>query len=306
MVRHAGSFTAAVLAGAVYLAAGFSAMAQGTPPNFAPNFAPSADIGWYAYNRQFIAPPSGPGPVRQDPARPYVTNDEFRVTGRQPTQQLADLNAPILQPWAREVVRKRNQLVLSGKPANTPQASCWPVGVPGFLLRPMTQAMYFVQTPKVVVMILSSKQEVRHIYLTGQHSPNVKPSWYGESIGRYQGDTLIVDTVGIDERTWVDGFGTPHTKDLHVIERFHLIEDGNVLEANVRVEDPGAFTMPWSGIQRFRQYEAAVRQMPIERIAQLASAPEGPLHELICAENPNSFFPNQGAPKIPTALRPDF
>jgi len=304
MSRHAGSFTAGVLAGAVCLAGSFSfsAMAQGIPPNF----APSADIGWYAYNRQFIPPASGPGPVRQDPARPYVTNDEFRVTGRQPTQQLADLSAPILKPWAREVVRKRNEIVLSGKAASTPQASCWPVGVPGFLLRPMTQAMYFVQTPKVVVMILSSKQEIRHIYLTDKHSENVKPSWYGESIGRYEGNTLVVDTIGIDERTWVDGFGTPHTKDLHVIERFHLIEDGAVLEANVHVEDPGAFTMPWSGIQRFRQYEAAVRQMPIERIAQLASAPEGPLREMICAENPTSFFPNQSAPPIPTALKPDF
>jgi hypothetical protein len=157
-----------------------------------------------------------------------------------------------------------------------------------------------------VVMILSSKQEVRHIYLTDKHSSNVKPSWYGESIGRYEGDTLVVDTIGIDERTWVDGFGTPHTKDLHVIERFRLVEDGAVLEADVRVEDPGAFTMPWNGIQRFRQYEAAVRQMPIERIAQLASAPEGPLREMICAENPNSFFPNQSRPPIPVALKPDF
>jgi hypothetical protein len=302
--RHAGSFTAGVLAGAVCVAGSLSssAVAQGIPPNF----APSADIGWYAYNRQFIPPASGPGPVRQDPARPYVTNDEFRVTGRQPTEQLADLNTPILKPWAREVVRKRNELVLSGKPANPPQASCWPVGVPGFLLRPMTQAMYFVQTPKVVVMILSSKQEIRHIYLTDRHSANVKPSWYGESIGRYEGDTLVVDTIGIDERTWVDGFGTPHTKDLHVIERFRLIEDGAVLEANVQIEDPGAFTMPWSGIQRFRQYEAAVRQMPIERIVQLASAPEGPLREMICAENPQSFFANQPALQIPTALKPDF
>jgi len=124
----------------------------------------------------------------------------------------------------------------------------------------MTQAMYFVQTPKVVVMILSSKQEVRHVYLTDKHSDNVKPSWYGESIGHYGGDTLVVDTIGIDERMWVDGFGTPHTKQLHVIERFHLIEDGNVLEANVRVEDPGAFTTPWDAIQRFRQYEAGSAQ----------------------------------------------
>lgn len=276
------------LASSIYLSASLnlSAMAQGAPPNFAPD--PS--IGWYAYNRQFIAPRSGPGPVKQDPARPYVTNDEFRVTGRQPTDQLADLSAPILQPWAREVVRKRNEAVLAGKAAPLPHASCWPVGVPGFLLRPMTQAMYFVQTPKVVVMILSSKQEIRHVYLTDKHSPNAKPSWYGESIGHYEGDTLVVDTIGIDERTLVDGFGTPHTKQLHVIERFHLIEDGKVLEANVHVEDPGAFTMPWNAIQRFRQYEAAVRQMPIERIAQLASAPEGPLIELICADNPNSFF----------------
>jgi hypothetical protein len=271
-----------------------------------PNFAPSADIGWYAYNRQFIPPASGPGPVRQDPARPYVTNDEFRVTGRQPTEQLADLNTPILKPWAKEVVRKRNELVLSGKPANPPHASCWPVGVPGFLLRPMTQAMYVVQTPKVVLMILSSKQEIRHIYLTDKHSANLRPSWYGESIGRYEGDALVVDTIGIDERTWVDGFGTPHTKDLHVIERFRLIEDGAVMEANVHVEDPGTFTTSWTGIQRFRQYEAAVRQMPIERITQLASAPEGPLREMICAENPNSFFPNQPAMQIPTALKPDF
>jgi hypothetical protein len=292
------------LAISVYLAGGlsFSATAQGAPPNFAPN----ANVGWYAYNRQFIPPPNGPGPVQQDAKRPYVTNDEFRVTGRQPTDQLADLNNPILQPWAKDVVRKRNQLVLAGKPANPPHASCWPVGVPGFLLRPMTQAMYFIQTPKVVVMILSSKQEVRHVYLTDKHSPNVRPSWYGESIGHYEGDTLVVDTIGIDERTWVDGFGTPHTKELHVIERFHLIDDGKVLEANVRVEDPGAFTTPWDAIQRFRQYEAAVRRLPIERVAQLASAAEGPLTELICADNPDSFFPGTSALPVPQAVAPDF
>src|SRR5205814_361625 len=181
-----------------------------------------------------------------------------------------------------------------------------PVGVPGFLLRPMTQAMYFVQTPKVVVMILASKQEVRHVYLTDRHSPNLKPSWYGESIGHYEGDTLVVDTIGIDERTWVDGFGKPHTKELHVVERFRLIEDGKVLEASVRVDDPGAFTTAWNAIQRFRQYEAAVRKVPIERLAQLASAPEGPLQEMRCADNPNSFFPGTVSLPLPQAVVPDF
>jgi hypothetical protein len=277
-------------------------MAQGAPPDFAPD----ASIGWYAYNRIFIPPASGASPVQQDPAHPYVSNDEFRVTGRQPTAQLADLNNPILQPWARDVVRKRNELVLAGKPANPPHASCWPVGVPGFLLRPMTQAMYFVQGPKEVVMILASKQEIRHAYLTDKHSPNVKTSWYGESIGHYDGDALVVDTIGLDDRTLVDGFGTPHTKQLHVTERFHLIEDGKVLEANVHVEDPGAFTMPWDAIQRFRQYEEAVHKMPIERLAQLASAPEGPLTELICADNPSSFLPGTTGLPIPQAVVPDF
>jgi hypothetical protein len=91
-----------------------------------------------------------------------------------------------------------------------------------------------------------------------------------------------------------------------VIERFRLIEDGKVLEANVHVEDPGAFTAPWNAIQRFRQYEAGVRQVGIVRIAQLASAPEGPLTELICADNPNSFFPGTSALPIPQAVVPDF
>jgi hypothetical protein len=304
MSKHPGNFTGGVLAGAVCLAGSLSflATAQGAPPDFAPN--PS--VGWYAYNRLFIPPAEGAGPVQQDPAHPYVSNDEFRVTGKQPTAQLADLNNPILQPWARDVVRKRNELVLSGKPANPPHASCWPVGVPGFLLRPMTQAMYFVQGPKEVLMILASKQEVRHVYLTDKHSPNVKTSWYGESIGHYDGDALVVDTIGIDDRTLVDGFGTPHTKQLHVIERLHLIEDGTVLQANVHVEDPGAFTMPWNAVQRFRQYEAAVRQMSVERITQLASAPEGPMTEMICADNPNSFLPGTTGLPIPQAVVPDF
>jgi len=304
MSGHSRSFRRRVLAGAVCLAGSLavSALAQGAPPNFAPN----PGVGWYAYNRLFIPPASGPGPVVQDPARPYVSNDEFRVSGRQPTQRVADLNNPILQPWARDVVAKRNALVLSGKAVPSPTASCWPKGVTPFILSPMTQPMYFIQGPKEVVMVLTSFNDVRRVYLAARHSENVRPSWYGESIGRYEGDTLVVDTIGIDDRTPIDGFGTPHTKQLHVIERFHLIEGGAVLQADVHVEDPGALTTPWNAIQRFRQYEAAVRQVPVERLTQLASEPEGPLKEHSCAENPNSFFPGVVALPIPQAAVPDF
>jgi hypothetical protein len=303
MSKHAASLLAGALVSAIYLAGTLSATAQSVSP---PDFAPTASTAWFAYSRAWIPPASGAGPVRQDPTRPHVTNDEFRVTGRQPTQPVADLNNPILQPWAREAVRKRNELVLSGKPVFSQHASCWPIGVPAFILQPMTRPMYIVQTPKVVVMMLTSFNDVRHIHLTDTHSENLKPSWYGESIGRYEGDTLVVDTIGLNDRTFVDGFGTPHTKELHVIERFRLTDGGKVLEANVHIEDPGAFTMPWSAIQRFRLFNEASTKIPVERLAQLATPPEGPLTEAICAENPNSFFPNVPALPIPKAITADF
>lgn len=289
-----------VVAAALCFTGGLNVSAQAAPPDF------NSYTGWYAYNRLFIAPAKGPGPVVQDPAHPYVSNDEFRVTGRQPTQRIADLDNPILQPWARDVLRKNNAIALSGKRVPSLTASCWPKGPTYFLLSPMTQPMYVLQGPKEVVMILTSFNDVRHIHLTDKHSADLKPSWYGESIGHYEGDTLVVDTIGIDDRIPLDGFGTPHTKQLHIVERFHLIEKGAVLEARVHVEDPGTFTTPWDATELYRKYEAAVRQIPVDRLAQLASGEEGPLIERTCAENPNSFFPGETTLAIPQAAKPDF
>jgi len=101
-------------------------------------------------------------------------------------------------------------------------------------------------------------------------------------------------------------FGTPHTKQLHVVERFRLTDGGKILEANVHVEDPGAFTMPWDAIRRFRLFEALVAKMPVERIPLLSPPAEGPLTEAICADDPNSFLPGQPALPIPKAAVPDF
>jgi hypothetical protein len=303
MSRYARHPTGSILAGTVYLAMSVSAIAGGASP---PDFTPHASAGWFAYSRQWIAPASGSGPVRADPAHRGVTNDEFRVTGRQPAYSLGDPNNPILQPWAADVIRKRNELVLSGKPVFSQHASCWPAGVPAFLLLPMTRPMYIVQGPKEVAMILTSFNEVRRIYLTDKHSESVKTSWHGESIGRYEGGTLVVDTIGLDDRSFLDGFNTPHTKELHVTERLQLVDGGEVLEANVHVEDPGAFTMPWNAIQRFRRFEAAVAKIPVERLSVLATPAEGPLTEAVCAENPNSFFAGQPAMPIPQANVRDF
>jgi hypothetical protein len=128
-----------------------------------------------------------------------------------------------------------------------------------------------------------------------KHSERVKTSWHGESIGRYEGDTLVVDTIGLDDRTFLDGFNTPHTKELHVIERLHLIDGGEVLEANVHVEDPGAFTMPWKRHPALPALRGGSGQDSVERLSVLATPAEGPLTEAVCAENPNSFFAGQPA-----------
>ena len=113
--------------GALCLAgAAFSSASAANAP--VPQFAPNPSVGWVAFAPQFIAPPSGPGPVMDDPQHGRVSNDDFRASGRQPTFPVGDINNPILQPWAREQVRKHNELIMSGKPAFSRQASCWQIG----------------------------------------------------------------------------------------------------------------------------------------------------------------------------------
>src|SRR5579864_1106192 len=94
-----------------------------------PNFAPDSGTGWVSRGQDFLPPTSGPGPMMADPKRPRVTNDDLRAGTGQPTRAIADLSNPILQPWAHDEVKKRNDLVLSGDYAPTPKERCWPIGV---------------------------------------------------------------------------------------------------------------------------------------------------------------------------------
>jgi hypothetical protein len=268
-----------------------------------PAFAPNPAVGWIALQNEFQPPPSGPGPVRQDPAHPRVTNDEFRKTGRQPTVPVADLNNPVLQPWVREELRKRNQLALAGKTLGR-GASCLPVGVPAFLLH-VIHPIFFIQAPHEVLMIWQGDHDVRHVYLTDRHSQNVKPSWSGESIGHYEGDELVVDTIGVTTKAPVDNYNTPHTDQLHVVERFRMTNRGNTLEARIHVEDPGAFTTPWDAVLRYRRVEPgrAENNVPLNPVS--SSTVAGPLIEASCAENPVSYFGDE-MPAVPHADKPDF
>lgn len=254
-------------------------------PASAPDFAPDLNTGWLALEDEFIAPPSGPGPVLSDPAHPYLSFYKY-PRNPNPAFRVADLSNPILQPWVREELRKANEKALSGKTVMHPKERCWPAGVPGFALYPATP-VYFLQTPKEVVLIWTQDHQVRHVYLNTPHSAKVTPTWFGESVGHYEGDTLVVDTVGVTTKAFVDFYQTPHTDQLHVIERYRMIEGGKMLEVNVHVEDPGAFTTPWNAIQRYRRVE------------------QGPMPETACSENGVDHF-NQDVGPFPEAAKADF
>jgi hypothetical protein len=295
MFQHAINRTTQKLAAGAIAAAIFAWPAASADNSEIPNFSPNSRTGWIAgvpdgvspIGQDFLQPPSGPGPVTFDKAHPYVDSAIARKTGAQPTLRIADLSNPILQPWVREELQKVNQRALTAIVMFTPKERCWPIGVPGFLLYPVTP-VYFLQTPKEVVMIWEEDHMARHVYLTDRHSPNVKPSWFGESIGHYEnGDTLVVDTIGLNTRTFVDSFRTPHTEQLHVVERFRIVDGGKALEVNVHVEDAGAFTIPWNAMQRYRRVE------------------QGPMREAVCAENNAKFF-NYDVEPIPQADKPDF
>ena len=250
-----------------------------------PNLGPNSDTGWIPARPagdDFIAPESGPGPVMSEKDHPYVPNGQGQVSYR-----IADLSSPILQPWAAERMKQPNEDVRAGKVPFTADSRCWPGGVPGFDIYARVRPIYFLQTPKEVTIIEESDMQVRHIYLNVPHSARPALSWYGESVGHYEGDTLVVDTIGLNDKTFVDSYRTPHTTQLHVVERFKMLDGGKILQASIAVDDPGAFNMPWSAIQRWRRRE------------------EGPIIELICAENHADYFHNESGP-IPTADKPDF
>src|ERR1700704_1281433 len=174
---------------AALLCAGAALAAQGPSGQAIPNFAPDDSTSWYPdrpTGDDYLPPPSGPGPVRADPAHPYVPNEEGRNTGVQPTYRIADLSNPILQPWAREQMKKANDEVLAGKVPFRARERCYPAGVPAFVVYTLAEQLYICQTPKQVTMINQGGPEVRRIYLDVPHSAQVKPSWYGESVGHYE------------------------------------------------------------------------------------------------------------------------
>lgn len=248
------------------------------PPDFSSNFT-----GWVGLNGggpSYESVPDGLAPVVSDPAHPFVSNG----AGGQPSFRIADLSNPNLMPWVKERMKADIDEILAGKKsAFTAQSSCIPAGVPFFMGYGGPDPIVFLQTPKEVWMIWTEDNQLRRVFMNVPHSAKLKPSWYGESVGHYEGDTLVIDTIGMNDKTVVDIYRTPHTQKLHVVERWRMIDGGKAMEAVFTVDDPGAFYKPWTAKRRYRRVE----QEFVEKI---------------CAENNTNLFDYH----IPVAARPDF
>jgi hypothetical protein len=191
-----------VLAGLLWSVPTTPAVGQqkAAPPNFS-----SREFGWVRVGRagpDFDPVPGHVAPVTNDTRHPFADNNNG--IGKQPTYRIADLSNPNLKPWVKAQMKRDNDEVLAGKIAFTARQSCMPAGVPGFMAYGGPTPVYFVQTPKVVWLIFSGDHQVRRVFMNVPHSENPKPSWYGESVGHYEGDALVIDTIGLNTKTVVD------------------------------------------------------------------------------------------------------
>ena len=183
------------------------------------------------------APPKGPTPRTKDgkPDLSGVWNPDRHF--------IYDISSALkpgevlpLQPWAAELTKKRMS-------KEDPEANCLPTGVPRLPPYPLK----IVQTPTVVVILFEGNiHSYRQIFLDGRsHPTDPDPTWYGDSIGKWEGDTLVVDSVGFNDRFWFDFAGHPHTGQLHITERYRRPDLGHLEEA-VTIDDPGAYTKPFT------------------------------------------------------------
>ena len=148
------------------------------------------------------------------------------------------------QPKAKAVQEAYDEADIAGRPMPDAATQCLPQGVPRSMLAPYP--IQIIQTPGQMTILHEASHNVRLIYLDQPHSNNIKPSFMGESVAHWEGDTLVVSTIGLNEQTMMDRGGSTHSDNLRVIERMRKINGGSQLEVTFTFEDPETFTRPWS------------------------------------------------------------
>jgi len=182
---------------------------------------------------------------------------------------VGDYTNPILKPWAAEVVKTFGKISSYGVGFPSPRNQCWPGGVP-FVFT--SGAIQILQQPDKTVILYNYDHQVRYIRMNEPHPANVTPSWYGDSVGRYEGDTLVVDTVAVKMGPFsaVDWYGTPRTEALHVVERYGLInedtarQDGNGTQKRISASSRAQT----SGTSTCSSNSRSMMQAPLRRHGQ--------------------------------------
>jgi len=260
-------------------------------------------IWWHPSLPGFEPLASGPTSLTNRSRRDGVSNYD---------QLVGDFTNPILKPQTAEIVKNFGELSLKGITFPSPANQCWPEPVP-YIYKNF--AFQIFQQPDKITIIYDQDHEVRHVRLNESHPAEVMPSWYGDSVAHYEGDTLVIDTVGTKTNrpfAMIDLYGTPYTEKLHVVERYRLLdyEDakeglerdakenqrppvgidrnyrGKHLQIYFTVEDEGVFTMPWSATITYGR-----------------GSTDWP--ETVCAENIQEYYNNKES-DVPRADRPDF
>jgi hypothetical protein len=192
-----------------------------------------------------------------------------------------NFNNPNLKPAAAAVVKERSEILRSGEDYPNASLNCYPMVSP-YIFR--VQEFQVVPKKDELLFIFMQDHQVRRVKLNAQHPARLTPSWWGDSVGHYEGDTLVVDTIGMNDKTVVDVYRTPHTEKLHVVERWRMVDGGKAMEAVFTVDDPDAFNQPWTGMRHYRRAQQEH-------------------DEIVCAENnSNNIFDYH----IPKAEKPDF
>jgi hypothetical protein len=165
-------------------------------------------------------------------------------------RKTVDGKLPPLQPWAADLLEKRVQASESGRVFASMKSQCLPPGMPAMMF-PAGSPLQILENPGQVTILAEEPNFFRIIRLNRKHPDDPDPTILGNSVGHWEGDTLIVDTIGLSEKTTIDPAGMPQSESLHVVERFRRT-DRNTLEDLITIDDPKVFTAPWTTVTHFR------------------------------------------------------
>jgi hypothetical protein len=174
---------------------------------------------------------------------------------------------PPFQPWAEALFKERNFANAHRDPDSGPDPTerCIPPGIPRTMFQPFPWEI--VQARDRVIMIFEYQSLVRQIFTDGRaHPKDLDPTYMGHAIGKFEGDALVVDTIGFNDKTWLDPMGLPHSDALHVVERLRRV-DHDTLVDEYTIDDPKAYTKPWTTQRTFKL------------------KPDWQIQEYVCAEN---------------------